>query len=73
MKSVIFPNEEFGARWLERLGTFGSEIYPIIYARTEYESILNGKLFNVSLLLSVNSLVFVIKYVYCFPIGGCDI
>ncbi|OXU17934.1 hypothetical protein TSAR_008215, partial [Trichomalopsis sarcophagae] len=36
------PNEEFGAKWLERHVTCGLEICRKTSERIEYESILNG-------------------------------
>lgn len=39
---TYIPNEESRTRWLERLVTFGSEIYPKISERTGFEITLNG-------------------------------
>lgn len=36
-------DEEPGARWLERLATFGLEIYRKLSGRKEFVIILNGK------------------------------
>ncbi|GFR21217.1 hypothetical protein TNCT_125571 [Trichonephila clavata] len=36
------PDVDVGARWLERLGISGSEIYLIPSAKTAYLNILNG-------------------------------
>lgn len=37
-------DEEAGARWLERLATFGLEIYRSLSGRREFVIILNGNI-----------------------------
>lgn len=41
-------HEGFNAKWYARLDTYGLEICPKQYVRTEYESILKGKLTDIS-------------------------